>query len=175
MRKKTGMRKSEIDIRKKLLLAVGAPVVFFLLLEGILWLCGYGHPTSFTVQKAFDGKEYHVANPWFTARFFPKQNPRLPVPFAIPVEKPENSLRLLVLGASAAQGDPKPEFGFSRMLDRMLTGQFPERPVEVYNFGITAINSHVDILCWPIEQKFPVMKRVRLVNSNGSINIAMRT
>ena len=29
------------------------------------------------------------------------------------------------------------------MLERMLSGQFPERSVEVFNLGITAINSHV--------------------------------
>jgi len=118
-------------------------MVFFLFLEGIMWVCGFGYPSSFTIRKTFNQKEYHIPNPQFTTRFFPRQTPRLPVPFAIPVEKPANSLRVLVLGASAAQGDPKPEFGFSRMLDRMLSGQFPEKSIEIHNLGITAINSHV--------------------------------
>ena len=137
------MRNPQVSIRRKLLLSVTAPVVFFLFLEGILRLCGFGHPSSFTIRKTFNEKEYHIPNPQFTARFFPRQTPRLPVPFAVPVKKPANSLRVLVLGASAAQGDPKPEFGFSRMLDRMLSGQFPEKSIEIHNLGITAINSHV--------------------------------
>ena len=137
------MRNPRVSIRRKLLLAVTAPMVFFLFLEGIMWVCGFGYPSSFTIRKTFNQKEYHIPNPQFTTRFFPRQTPRLPVPFAIPVEKPANSLRVLVLGASAAQGDPKPEFGFSRMLDRMLSGQFPEKSIEIHNLGITAINSHV--------------------------------
>ena len=131
------------SLRKKLLLALAAPIVFFIAIEGSLRLFRYGNPTTFTLRKTYSGQDYHVANPNFTARFFPKQNPRSPVPFAIPVKKPANGLRVLVLGASAAQGDPKPSFGFSRMLERMLSGQFPERSVEVFNLGITAINSHV--------------------------------
>ena len=131
------------SLRKKLLLAVAAPIVFFIAIEGSLRLFSYGNPSTFTLRKTYSGQDYHVANPNFTARFFPKQNPRSPVPFAIPVKKPANGLRVLVLGASAAQGDPKPSFGFSRMLERMLSGQFPERSVEVFNLGITAINSHV--------------------------------
>ena len=137
------MKGKKISLRGKWLLAVFSPVVFLLLLEGLLRLLGTGHPTQFLLQEEFDGKPYFVANPDFTAPWFPGQNPRTPVPFGIPVQKPDNSLRVLILGASAAQGDPKPEFGFSRMLDRMLTGQFEGRNVEVYNLGITAINSHV--------------------------------
>ena len=131
------------SLRKKLLLAVAAPIIFFIAIEGSLRLFSYGNPSTFTLRKTYSGQDYHVANPNFTARFFPKQNPRSPVPFGIPVKKPANGLRVLVLGASAAQGDPKPSFGFSRMLERMLSGQFPERSVEVFNLGITAINSHV--------------------------------
>ena len=137
------MKGKKIGLRAKLLLAVFSPVVFLFLLEGLLRLTGSGHPTQFLLKKEFDGNTYYVANPYFTSPWFPGQNPRTPVPFGIPVEKPKDSLRVLILGASAAQGDPKPEFGFSRMLDRMLSGQFEGRKVEVYNLGITAINSHV--------------------------------
>ena len=71
------------NLRKKLLLAVAAPVVFFLLFEGALRLFSYGHPSTFTLRKTYGGQHYHVANPTFTARFFPKQNPRTPVPLSL--------------------------------------------------------------------------------------------
>ena len=137
------MQSKKTSIRAKILLATLSPIVFLGVLELGLRLAGSGHETSFTIIQEFAGKKYHIANPHFTKPWFPGQNPRLPAPFGIPVEKPDNSLRVLILGASAAQGDPKPEFGFSRMLDRMLSGQFEDRKVEVYNLGITAINSHV--------------------------------
>lgn len=137
------MEQKRTTLRAKVLLAILSPIVFLGLLECILRLSGTGHKTTFTVKKEFGEAEYYVPNPHFTKPWFPGQNPRLPYPFGIPVVKPENSLRVLVLGASAAQGDPKPEFGFSRMLDRMLSGQFEDRKVEVFNLGITAINSHV--------------------------------
>ena len=137
------MEKKTTSLRAKLLLAILSPIVFLGVLELLLQLLGTGHKTDFTIIKEFDGKDYYITNPDFTKPWFPGQNPRLPYPFGIPVEKSSDSLRVLVMGASAAQGDPKPEFGFSRMLDRMLTGQFEDRKVEVYNLGITAINSHV--------------------------------
>ena len=137
------MQRKKTSLRAKILLAILSPIVFLGLLELGLNMVGAGHPTTFTILQEFEGKKYHIANPHFTKPWFPGQNPRLPVPFGIPVKKPANSLRVLILGASAAQGDPKPEFGFSRMLDRMLSGQLEDRHVEVYNFGITAINSHV--------------------------------
>ncbi len=137
------MKGKKTRLRTKLLLALLSPVVFLGVVEGMLRMAGTGHPVTFLLKKEFGGKEYYVANPHFTTPWFPEQNPRTPVPFGIPLKKPAGSLRILVLGASAAQGDPKPEFGFSRMMERMLSGQFENRPVEVYNFGITAINSHV--------------------------------
>jgi tetratricopeptide (TPR) repeat protein len=129
--------------RVKITLALGSPVLFFLFLEIILRLCGFGHSTGFTIRRNFNGEDYHVPNPWFTAPYFPKQNPRQTEPFAISVNKPEGTMRVLVLGASAAQGDPKTEFGFHRMLDRSLTAKFPHQDISVHNLGITAINSHI--------------------------------
>lgn len=67
---------------------------------------------------------------------------RLPFPVAFPAEKAPATIRIFVLGESAAYGDPQPEFGLSRMLEALLGGKFPESRFEVVNTAITAINSH---------------------------------
>jgi tetratricopeptide (TPR) repeat protein len=68
---------------------------------------------------------------------------RTPRPYAFPAEKVQGTYRIVVLGESAAFGDPDPAYGFSRYLEVMLREQFPGVKFEVINTGITAINSHV--------------------------------
>ncbi|HEV8493576.1 MAG TPA: tetratricopeptide repeat protein, partial [Candidatus Angelobacter sp.] len=68
---------------------------------------------------------------------------RQPFPFAIPAVKPANTVRIFVLGESAAYGDPQPEFGLPRMLEALLGGRYPGLRFEVVNTAMTAINSHV--------------------------------
>ncbi|MCX7020320.1 MAG: tetratricopeptide repeat protein [bacterium] len=54
-----------------------------------------------------------------------------------------NTCRVVVLGESAAQGDPDWTFGFSRILDVMLRDRYPSVRFEVINAAMVAINSHV--------------------------------
>ncbi|MHC4561741.1 MAG: tetratricopeptide repeat protein [Planctomycetota bacterium] len=119
--------------------AIIVPTIFFLLLEGALAVFGTGYPTGFFVRRG----PLYVNNSRFGWRFFPQQIARKPMPISFPVEKPENSYRIFVLGASAAQGFPQPAFGFSRILEVMLRKAFPDVRFEVVNTGVTAINSHV--------------------------------
>jgi hypothetical protein len=49
---------------------------------------------------------------------------------------------VVVLGESAAQGVPAPQFGFAAQLRAQLRSRYPGRAVEVINTGIVAINSH---------------------------------
>ncbi len=61
-------------------------------------------------------------------------------PFNLP--KPENTLRIIVLGESTVMGFPyASELSFPRHVEMQLLYQQPERPVEVLNAGITGINS----------------------------------
>ena len=53
------------------------------------------------------------------------------------------TVRVVVLGESAAQGDPEPTFGVSRFLEAMLEEAAPGVRFEVVNAGVVAINSHV--------------------------------
>lgn len=120
-----------------------APVVVLGGLELLLRLLGVGHPSGFTVPCQAQGRPAVCPNPDFALRFFPPALARQPRPFVIPEEKRPGTVRLMVLGESAAEGDPEPTFGVSRFLGAMLEESVPGVRVEVVNAGVVAINSHV--------------------------------
>ena len=89
------------------------------------------------------GVPAYCDNGRFTWRFFPPRIARAPWSFAFPREKAAGSYRIFLLGGSAAQGDPDPTYGVSRMLRVLLEARHPETRFEVINAGVAAINSHV--------------------------------
>jgi tetratricopeptide (TPR) repeat protein len=111
--------------------------------EIVLRLSGYGYPSQFFLPAPWDPKGALVENDQFAWRFFPPHLARRPVPFVLPVEKPEKSYRIFILGESAAMGDPDPAFSFGRILQALLEERFPEGKFELINLAFTAINSHV--------------------------------
>jgi len=121
-------------------LAIGAPVVFFCLLELGLWACGFGYPWRFFVQT--ENKDVLATNEWFVW-FYQAQRSTRPHPVLLSRRKPDETLRIFVLGESAAMGTPDPSFGFARMLELMLERCFPGKRVEVVNAAMRGINSHV--------------------------------
>ena len=125
----------------RLLSATAIPLLFFLLLEGSLFVCGFGDPTSFFVK--IEGRDAHTTNPHFGRRFFPPAMARTPVVCELPAKEKKGTYRIFVLGGSAAQGIPASAFSFGRMLAAMLQEQYPGIRFEVINTAMTAINSHV--------------------------------
>jgi tetratricopeptide (TPR) repeat protein len=126
------------------------PVVFLLVLEGILRLAGYGYPTAFFLGRTVDGRPVWTENQEFGKRFFPPGLVRYTRPMVLPATKSAYALRVFVLGESAALGDPDPKFGMPRMLEALLRERFPGRQVEVVNAAMAAINSNVIL---PIAQE----------------------
>jgi tetratricopeptide (TPR) repeat protein len=124
----------------RLTVAALAPVVFFGLLEGGLWLGGYGNPTSFYLGPNASGD--YTTNLRFGWRFFPPAIARNPIPGQI-APKPAGTIRIFVLGSSAALGMPSPSFSFGRILEAMLQERYPGVKFEVVNAAMTAVNSHV--------------------------------
>jgi len=118
-----------------------APVLFLGLLEGGLWLFGYGQPTEFFAN--IDGRDACTTNQRFGWRFFPPSISRSPAVCEFPSDKPDGACRIFVLGGSAAVGTPRTAFSFARMLEAMLKERFGETRFEVINTAMTAINSHV--------------------------------
>lgn len=121
--------------------AVGVPVVLLLLIEVGLRLGGYGTRPDFFVP--IEGQQAWTTNPNFARLFFPPALARLPQPLRVPFEKPADVTRVVVLGGSAAMGEPEPAYAFSRVLDAMLHRRYPGRRFEVINTGMATINSHV--------------------------------
>jgi tetratricopeptide (TPR) repeat protein len=123
------------------LLAVAAPVVFALALEGCLRLSGFGISTHLFIPDKTPG--FLRTNPDFTAAYFPEQFDIYPLNFRIARHKAPGHTRIFVLGESAVKGTPEPAFGFTSLLEAQLRASYPDKHFEVYNLGIVAINSHV--------------------------------
>ena len=123
--------------------ACGAPVLVALVLEGVLRLSGYGYPTTFALTRKGESTERLVQNEQFGWRFFPPRLARSPYPFDFPAKKAHGAYRIFVLGGSAAQGDPDPAFGLSRMLSAILERRYPGARFEVINAAMVAVNSHI--------------------------------
>ena len=136
----TGPRRAS-PLLVRLLLLFCAPVVFLCGLEGALRLLGFGRPADFFIPD--ENPAYYRTNPDFTAPFIPASFGIAPLNFRIRKDKEPNTVRVFVLGESAAQGMPEPGLGFAAQLRVQLRERFPGRAVEVFNLGITAINSHV--------------------------------
>jgi tetratricopeptide (TPR) repeat protein len=126
-------------------IAVGlcAPLLLLALVEAGLRLFGVGYSTDVIGPCTTQGHPAACYNLFFAAPFFPPGMIKTPQMYAIPAVKEPGTLRIVVLGESAAMGDPEPSFGFSRYLEVMLRERFPGMKFEMVNTGSVAINSHV--------------------------------
>jgi len=121
-------------------MALVAPALFLLLLEGGLFLGGVGYPTSFFIPSRQRGVlTTNVRFGWH----YQQETLTEPEPCLIQVDKPKGTIRVFVLGESAALGTPDPSFGFARILEVMLRSAFPNERFEVINAAMRGINSHV--------------------------------
>lgn len=128
----------------RLVALVGIPLLLFGGLEIVLRLTGYGYPTAALIEREFGGKTLCTANAQFGWRFFPRQMAREFDPGLNFIKtKPPGTLRIFVLGGSAARGTPDDAYCFGRHLEAMLSTTYPDIRFEVYNAAMTAINSHV--------------------------------
>ena len=117
-----------------------SPLLFLVALEIILILAGFGRPHSLFIPAEQSGMV--TTNPWFMS-FYRKGNTTGAHPQRFARIKPDDTLRLFVLGESAAMGTPQPSFGFGRMLEVMLEPYYPGHHVEVINVAIRGIDSHL--------------------------------
>ncbi len=127
----------------RVLAAVLFPALVLGVFEAGLRYSGSGYSTDFIAKTVADGVTVYHENKKFSWQYFPAIVARQPLFFSFPAEKTERTYRIFVMGASAAQGDPEPTYGFSRILERMLAYRYPDIHFEVINTGVTAINSHV--------------------------------
>lgn len=117
------------------------PGFSLVLLEITLRLFGYGYYTSFFLKMK--GGVTYTANRYFGWQFFSKETSTYPHPFLMPAEKPPGTLRIFILGESAALGTPAPPFGFGRILEVMLRQQYPDKRFEVINAAMRGVDSNI--------------------------------
>ncbi len=126
---------------KRAVLLTVSPVVAFSLAEGGLRLCGYGSPTAFLIPAKPPGQL--ISNSRFAWQFYSSSTALRPFLFTLASRKAPGTIRVCVLGESAAMGTPDPAFGFGRILEIAMRRNFPERRFEVINAAMRGINSHI--------------------------------
>jgi tetratricopeptide (TPR) repeat protein len=137
-----------LSLRRKLafaaILTAGLLALLLGAFEFALRVMGYGYSADFARRERLpDGSTVWRENRWCTAPFFSPELVRRPQPFRLPGKKAPGTIRIFVLGSSAAMGDPEASFSLARMLEAMLRSAYPKNNFDVVNAAITAINSHV--------------------------------
>jgi len=120
------------------------PLLFFMVLEIGLRIFHYGGDTRLFVSIPDKDSKYYGVNLNIGKRYFHSAtfNPT-PRKDLFLKEKPENGFRIFVLGGSTTAGFPYGNnITFTRILNRRLSDQFPERKIEIINTAMTAINSY---------------------------------
>jgi lysophospholipase L1-like esterase len=127
------------------LVLIALPLIFLLLLEGLLRLVGFGVDLPLFVPHP-QQPAYLTARPDAVRRFVPAgvTPPNVTIePQYFLAEKPANGLRIFVQGESSAAGYP---YGLGASLAGLLDGRlrrsWPDRHVEVINTAMSAVNSY---------------------------------
>ena len=119
------------------------PLVFFVLLEGILGLAGVGTHYDYFNEVDIDDDVYFQENINFADQFYPPSLNVGPLQNTFIKKPSDDRLRVFVLGGSAAMGFPHKNHGVDRLLAAQLIAMFPGKDVEVINTAMTSVNSHV--------------------------------
>ena len=127
----------------RLIALIVIPTLFIFILEIGLRVTGYGFNPKAIINCYVKGEKEYCDNMKYGWLYFPPNVAREFIPFVFPVNKAQNTYRIFVFGSSAAQGVPDVAYGFSRILECMLSEKYPEVNFEVINTAMTAINSHV--------------------------------
>lgn len=118
------------------------PFVLLLLMETGLRIGHYGNNLDDLFLTTEDGQYYYI-NKDITKRYFRKGQATTGNAEFFKAHKDLNTMRLFVIGESAALGFPYPNnIAFSRMLKYALKQTYPEKDIEVVNLSFSAINSH---------------------------------
>ena len=123
--------------------AVVIPLLFFVLLEGVLRLVGVGTDFNYFNEIEIEGEIYYQENIDFADQFYPASLNVGPLQNTFAKTTSDNRLRVYVLGGSAAMGFPHKNHGVDRLLAAQLNALFPDKEVEVINTAMTSVNSHV--------------------------------
>ena len=139
------------------LLALLLPLLFFVLLELGLRLGGYAPPIAQWIHPSPHFPDYIVLNQDITKKYFHQISARpSPTYDGFFETKQPGSFRVFVMGGSTTAGFPYTINGsFARYIRHFLETAFADKPVEVINLGISAVNSYTvrDLLPGVIEKE----------------------
>ena len=119
------------------------PVLFFAVVEIVLRVADVGDTYPLFIEV--DGHaDYLRPNPEVGRRYFARTSVVPSPPHDVfRAQKDDGVYRIFVQGASTAAGFPYGHGGaFSRMLQQRLQRTFPDRPIEVVNTSMAAVNSY---------------------------------
>ena len=122
---------------------VAVPVIFFVGLEVLLRVFGYGHDLSPLVAQELRHQTWYRLNPDVKYRYFGSSHfaPATAADY-FQLPKPPGTFRVFCLGGSTTAGFPYMFNGaFPAFLRERLRKVFPDRNIEVLNCGMTATNS----------------------------------
>ncbi|HEY8994058.1 MAG TPA: hypothetical protein VIM71_05315 [Lacunisphaera sp.] len=125
----------------RLFTALIIPALLLFGLEGGLRLIGFGRSAKFLIPD--DRPGWYRTNPEYVSLFLPGSFDLRPLNQRVAARKPSGTVRIVVLGESAAQGIPAPAFAFAPQLRALLRARYPDKTIELINTGVVAINSHV--------------------------------
>lgn len=120
---------------------MGLPVLLLVVLELVLRLFDVGFSPRFWVAGNEPGTV--KTNYEFARHYTSRKNPPRPFFAQMTVAKPADTVRIFLLGESAAFGTPDPAFGPARVLQLMLEERFPGKRIEVINAAMMGIDSFV--------------------------------
>jgi len=126
----------------RIALAVLAPVVFILVLEGFCRATGLFRPPRLLEKVQFEGQIYFTTNPHHGRLFLARTDVPSPPPLWVAADKPAGTRRVILLGESAAAGFPMTDHHLGRLVQARWQARFPADPVEVINLSMVAVNSH---------------------------------
>ncbi len=124
------------------------PLVFVLLLEGVLRLFTDDPVTPLVVRGEERGKPFYQLNARVGERFFLGGVAAVPevYPQRFACTKPSNGLRVFCLGSSTMASFPyELNARVSSLLQDRLQLMYPDKTVEVINAGMAAINSYAAV------------------------------
>ena len=134
------------DVRKAaftFITIVVIPLLFFVLLELGLRVAGVGTSYDYFHEIDIDGQPHYQENINFADQFYPASLNITPRENTFAVERHPDSIRVFILGGSAALGFPHKNHGLDRLLTAQLSAALPSRDIEVINTAMTSVNSHV--------------------------------
>lgn len=118
------------------------PIVFFILLELVLRLLGYGAQQPVFITDVAD-ENYLIFNPQVSERYFAQKEFSTQGQYDVFLkEKNPNTLRIFIQGASTSAGFPYNHSGsFPRLLEQKLQHYYSDKNIEVVNTSLAATNS----------------------------------